>query len=507
MAVCEPQGIRPFWCLWQQAWLEPAEKAQAISEQPVRMVSSAAVMSTASAERIVKFGVLFRPKVTGKPYYRRLHSEIQAVAAAAGGCGPAMEPGPPLVKIRIGVSILKKWLLLAAVAVAVGAIVWAVVRKSRPPLVDFARVKRQTLVSTLPTNGKVEPYEWQSVRAETGGLVDSVPVHVGETVAKGAIVARLSDPSLAAEMETAESRVAEARATLTQLELGGRSSDRAEIENSLAQAQLNLQAEQKEAAALERLEQKQAATRMEVQAAQQKVQASEAEIAGLEKRRGALVARTDITAAQARLADAEAALALARKRAAWSVVRSPLAGEVYGQLVHPGDYLEPGGLVANVGRLDRVRVRVYVDEPLLGRVQPGDPVTITWEALPDKKWHGTVQQMPSSIETLGSRQVGEVVCTIENPGRELIPGTNVDAAIRTAVAENTLVIPKEALRHDVSGDFVFVLRGDRVGRQPVTTGISTVNQVQVTGGLAEGDTVALPTDVPLANGTRVTPVM
>ena len=66
MAVCEPQGIRPFWCLWQQVWLEPVEKAQAISEQPVTIVSSAAVMSTASAERIVMCGVLFRPNIMGK---------------------------------------------------------------------------------------------------------------------------------------------------------------------------------------------------------------------------------------------------------------------------------------------------------------------------------------------------------------------------------------------------------------------------------------------------------
>lgn len=402
---------------------------------------------------------------------------------------------------------MKKWLLLAVIVAALGAIVWAVVRKSRPPVVDFARVQRQTLVSTLPTNGKVEPYEWQAVRAETGGLVDKVPVHIGDTVAKGTVLAQLSDPSLAAEIEGAEARVAEARANLAQLEAGGRSSDRAEIENSLTQAQLNLQAEQKDAAALGRLEQKQAATRMEVQAAQQKVEQTQAEIAGLQKREQALVARTDVTAAQARLADAEAALTLARQRAAFKTVRSPLGGEIYGQLVRPGDYLEAGGLVANVGRLDRVRVRVYVDEPLLGRVHPGDPVTITWEALPGKQWTGTVHQMPTSIESLGSRQVGEVVCTIENPGRELIPGTNVDAAIRTGVAENAVVIPKEALRHDASGDYVFLLSGDTVERRPVQTGISTVNQVQVTRGLSEGDAVALPSDVPLANGTRVSSAM
>ena len=401
---------------------------------------------------------------------------------------------------------MKKLLLLLAIG-AVAVIAWGIVRKSRPPVVNVARVKRQTLISTLPTNGKVEPYEWQAVRADSAGLVSRVPVRLGQSVPKGAILAEMSDPALAADIETAQARVAEARAHLASLEQGGRPADLADIENSLTRARLDLERERKDAAVLDRLQKKHAATTMDAQAADDKVRQTEAEIAGLEKRRATLVGKTDLDAANARLADAEAALTLARQRAASSVLRSPMAGEVYGLAVRPGDYLNPGDLVTNIGRLDRVRVRVYVDEPLLGRVSPGEPVAITWEALPGRQWHGTVEQMPTSIETLGSRQVGEVVCTIENPGRELLPGTNVDAEIRTAVAEDALVIPKEALRHDAGGDFVFALQGGFVQRLAVKTGISTVNQLQVTAGLAEGAAVILPSDVPLAPGTRVLPAM
>lgn len=401
---------------------------------------------------------------------------------------------------------MKKLLLLLAIA-AVAVIAWGVVRKNRPPAVNFARVKRQTLVAALPTNGKVEPYEWQTVRAETAGLVARLPVHNGDTVTKGATLAELSDPSLAADIEAAQAKVTEARANLSALEQGGRPSELADIENNLARAHLNLDRERKDADALERLQQKQAATRMEVQVAEDKVRQTEAEIAGLEKRRSALVGKTDVEAARARLADAESALRLAEHRSTLRMVHSPMAGEIYGLAVHQGDYLNIGDIVTNVGRLDRVRVRVYVDEPLLGRVSPGEPVTITWEALPGKQWHGTVEHMPASIETLGSRQVGAVVCTIENPGRELLPGTNVDAAIRTAVAENALVIPKEALRHDAEGDFVFVLKGETVERRSVKTSVSTVNLLEIVEGLANGDAVALTTDVPLTTGTRVTPVM
>ena len=57
-----------------------------------------------------------------------------------------------------------------------------------------------------------------------------------------------------------------------------------------------------------------------------------------------------------------------------------------------GSYVSPGDLVANVGQAGRLRVRVYVDEPELGRVAVGQPVTITWDALPGQSWPGKVEK-------------------------------------------------------------------------------------------------------------------
>jgi len=54
---------------------------------------------------------------------------------------------------------LKKWLLLLPL-IAAAVIAWGIVRKNAAPEVSFTRVRRQTLVSTLPTNGKAEPIEW-----------------------------------------------------------------------------------------------------------------------------------------------------------------------------------------------------------------------------------------------------------------------------------------------------------------------------------------------------------
>ena len=380
---------------------------------------------------------------------------------------------------------------------------WGVLRKSAPRQASFVKVKRQELVSTLPTNGKAEPIEWQPVRSEAAGVVTRVAVQDGQAVSKGAILAEMSDPALRADIEASQAKVSEARANLAAFEAGGRPSDLADIENSLARARFDLEKAQKELATLRRLQQKEAATAMDVQSASDKVRQLEIEIAGYEKRRGSLVARPDVDAAKARLQDAETALNLARDRSAQSVVRAPLGGEIYGLATRQGAYLNVGDLVANVGQLNRLRVRVYVDEPLLGRVAEGQPVIIRWEALPGKQWQGSVARKPAAIQALGSRQVGEVLCLIENPGRDLIPGTNVDAEIRTAVVKDALVIPKETLHHDSAGDYVLLRQGGVVERRNVKTGNSTVTLVQVVEGLSEGDEVALPGEIVLKPGDRV----
>jgi HlyD family secretion protein len=401
---------------------------------------------------------------------------------------------------------LKK-LAIALLLLAAAVFGWGVLRKHSPPKINFATAKRTTLISTLPTNGKVEPFEWQAMRAERAGVISSVTVREGQQVHKDEVIASISDPSLESDIQGTEARVAEARANLSALESGGKPAELVEIENSLKQARLELEQEQKNYAALERLVQKQAATSLEANVAQQKAQLTETTIEGLERRRQSLVPKNDVLAAQARLQDAQAALTLARERAAQGVVRAPMAGTIYGLAARAGGYVNPGDLLANVGQLDRLRVRLYVDEPELGRVAEGQPVKITWEALAGKQGTGSVERNAVSIQPLGSRQVGEVICWIDNPGRQLIPGTNVDATIRTAVVEDAIVIPKETLRRDTQGSFVLRLDGETVERRAVKTGNSSISEVQITEGLNQGDAVAMPTDVPLKAGDRVTPVM
>jgi HlyD family secretion protein len=218
------------------------------------------------------------------------------------------------------------------------------------------------------------------------------------------------------------------------------------------------------------------------------------------------VTPTDHTAAQARLDEAVTAAQLAEARIRMSVVRAPIAGTVYQFDLKPGAYLNAGDLVASIGRLDRVHVKVYVDEPDLGRVAKGMPVTISWDALPGRQWKGTVDRTPTEIVSMGARQVGEVLCDIENTGMDLLPGTNVNAVILSETVENAITIPKEAIQREQNKPGVFLLEGDRIHWRAITPGVNNTTRTQVRE-LKEGDAIALPNDKPLKDGQLVEPVV
>ena len=113
------------------------------------------------------------------------------------------------------------------------------------------------------------------------------------------------------------------------------------------------------------------------------------------------MAPTDLASVKARMNSAVATLNLAEQKLRQSVVRAPIDGEVYQFDLKQGAYLNAGDAVATIGRLDRVKVTVYVDERDLGRVKPGMPVRITWDALPGREWKGAVNKMPEQVIALG----------------------------------------------------------------------------------------------------------
>jgi multidrug resistance efflux pump len=341
--------------------------------------------------------------------------------------------------------LLKKLLVLLGVALALGGGSWLATRKAAPPEIQVERVRRETLVSLLNTNGKVEPWDWQLVTAAREGRIARVFVTQGQEVRAGAPLVQVEMPSAESDLSTAKANLAQARADLAPLQQGGKAADLAEIDAGTAKAELEREAAQRDAATLERLFGRKAATSDALDAARDRLKRASTEVAALRKKRAALAPVQDRGAAEARVNEAQAALTLVKTRIGEATIRAPRAGVVYELPVHAGAWINAGDPVARVGTLDRMKVLVYVDEPDLGKVRMGLPVTLTWDALPGREWDGSIGGLPPRVIQLGSRQVGEVTVQVQSPRRDLPPGANIDARLKAQVVEGALTISKGSL--------------------------------------------------------------
>src|SRR6266516_5117222 len=110
-------------------------------------------------------------------------------------------------------------------------ITWALVHRAAPAEVPFAKIMRDNIESSLTTNGKVEPIQFATLRAERAGAVDRVLVQRGDSVKKGQLLAEMDSSEAHAELAGAAARIAGARAEAQVTATGGRAIDRTQIEN------------------------------------------------------------------------------------------------------------------------------------------------------------------------------------------------------------------------------------------------------------------------------------
>ena len=396
-----------------------------------------------------------------------------------------------------------RWLAVAVLIVA--ALLFIQNRRRSAIAVRTATVERGDIHSSVVTNGISQPVRYRELRAETEGEVVRVLVEEGTTVLDGQPIAELNQRQVRSDLDAARSALAEAENSLRILRQGGADRDVQELRSQWDAAQRTRDTASADAARNERLYEKGAVARLELEQSRTRLAQAEADFAVLDKKLTQPFGPEELSRAEARVRASQSALALAESRLASATVAAPFAGLLYSVAIRPGDYVRAGDVLARVGELDRMNIRAYVDEPDLGRVAAGQPVLVRWDGLPDREWKGTVERLPSEIKDLDSRRVGEVLCTLENPQRELLPNMNLNVEIVTENKSNALTVPREAVSGSGNDRHVFIIRDGVLHRLSVKAGLFAPTRVEILEGLKEGDTVALPGEQPFEDSLRVRP--
>jgi HlyD family secretion protein len=400
----------------------------------------------------------------------------------------------------------RRWWVTALVILGAVILLAAfVTRKDDAIPVRIAHVERGQIRSLISTNGKIEPVQNFEAHSPLTTSVHRVLVKEGDAVKKGQLLVALDDADARTQAARAQTQLKAALAEVNAMERGGNQEDVLNVSAQLVKAQADRDAAQRTLESLKRLQQQGAASAGEVKAAENALAQAGAQLNLLQQKQTKRYSNPEIARVEAQRQEAQAAYTAAQDILARSNVRAPFDGIVYALPVRQGAFVASGDLLLQLADLRKVQVRAFVDEPDVGKLAPGNPIEITWDAVPGRTWTATVNSIPSTVKLRGSRNVGETISIVDNKDMKLLPNVNVGVTIVNGQRDNVLVVPREAVRMDDSKPYVLQVVGQKLKRQDVETSISNLTQVEIVHGVALNDTVAISSSngKTIGDGTQV----
>jgi RND family efflux transporter MFP subunit len=206
--------------------------------------------------------------------------------------------------------------------------------------------------------------------------------------------------------------------------------------------------------------------------------------------------------AQAALADAQARQSSAEKNLRNTQVRAPFAGIVAEKSVSPGDIVSPGSAMFTVIDPRSLRVEASVPAVSLGEVRVGAPVTFTVNGA-DRELQGRVTRIAPMVNAQ-TKQVA-ILASVPNDAGVLVAGLFVEGRVSSQKRVGVLV-PDQAVDQTGITPSVMRLKGGKVEKVEVQLGLrdEVAERVEVTTGLASGDTVLLGAARGISVGVPVT---
>ena len=371
---------------------------------------------------------------------------------------------------------------------------------------------RENLVSSISSNGKVEPISPYVLRAQLDTFIEKIFVTEGQQVKKGQLLLELNVKEAAAQLAETRAKLLRAQEDLRAAKAGGKADEAAKVAGDLAKAEAQRDQLQRTHDSLTRLAAGQAATKEDLAANELALVSANAEVTRLlaVKQEFDRQARLDAERGELQVQQTLSEMAALEDKVNGGRIAAPVDGTLYSLPVRAGDYVKLGDLLAEMADLHKVRVRAFIDEPDLGALEADQPVIITWDALVNRSWVGKTEIIPKQVVPHGTRSVGELLCAVNNDKLELLPNINVNVRINSRERTNVLAVPRGAVESEGGHRYVFVVKPNQLSvgkstleKREIKVGIADATSYEVMSGLQEGEMVALPGDTDLKDGMAV----
>ena len=314
---------------------------------------------------------------------------------------------------------------------------WTSAQEMPPSPVEFTEAKQHMMQQEIRISGTVRARTGGTIAAGVAGIVVEVLVEEGTTVRKGQPLLRVDSERIKLQIEAAEGNLREAGARL-----------------ELAQS---------------RLKRAQELFRDEV-FSQQQLDDNRYEVQALDGRRIQLQA----TIAQYRL-DLERA-----------TVRAPYPGVTTAKHAELGQWLPLGGTAFELASNEDTVVWVEVPERFYAGLRVGDPVHVTFDALPDRLAGNILAVIPRASET----RTIPVKIKIPNEGGRIPEGILAHVSFKAGESYTATMVPKDAIVSRGEEKQIFIMDRDRkVAPVTVQTGLGSGVWVEVIGDVQPGQKV------------------
>lgn len=205
-----------------------------------------------------------------------------------------------------------------------------------------------------------------------------------------------------------------------------------------------------------------------------------------------------------------------RRNLEYAIITSPIDGVVINRAVEEGQTVAAGfstpTLFTIANDLTQMRVIADVDEADIGQVAEGQKVKFIVDAYPDDTFEGEVTQVRLEATVTSNVVTYEVVISAYNPELKLKPGLTATVTIYTMERSNILTVPSKALRFYPDAEMlgsigitvvdaeqevpsgkriVWQKEGNTLKPKVVTVGTSSLNIVEITEGLSDGEEIVL----------------
>ena len=361
-------------------------------------------------------------------------------------------------------------------------------------------VRQGDVVREVRGPGTLVPEQIRFITAQASARVDRKSVESGDRVGAGQVLLEMSNPDLQIQTMQAEQQVRQAQIELLNLRTNLRSAILTQ-EGTVAQARTQQINSAQEALAADSLRRRNLISSFELN--NRKAQAEEAEIRYRVERERLDLLKTSIDSQIAtqtgQVAQLEAIAERQRNRLGSLSVRAPESGVLQDLTLQLGQWVPEGTTLAKVVQPGRLKAVLRIPESQAKDVVLGQPATIdTRNGIVKGR---VIRKDPAAIQ-------GTVTVDVSLDGplpAGAVPDLSVDGTIQIEKLVHVIYTGRPAFgaANGQIGLFKLTEDGDAAIRVPVTLGRTSVNTVEILGGLAVGDKVILSDMTQYAAADRV----